>query len=59
MKLYIKYQTGLGLLLSDNEIFKVFFPIWVYVKQVNPGAGPFLARLYEVQGELFDGLVQN
>ena len=36
----VMYQNikGLGLLLSDKK----FFPVWVYVEQVTPGAGPFL-----------------
>ena len=33
----------IGPVVSEENTFEKIFLIWVYVKQVTPGAGPFLA----------------
>ena len=40
--LHTKYQ-GSGPYGFRQDDFFMFFPIYVYVKYVTPGAGPFLA----------------
>ena len=48
MKLNTKNQRPGPSRFSQEDFFFKFYPIWVYIKQVIPWAGPFLTRVFNL-----------